>query len=97
VLPSGNYQASYRHGGIFDVVPSRVYNAPNTFQTEGDARVWLENERRLIETDQWSPPAEHELARRRAEEAAANRPTVAGYAPAVAVEGAASRDHEVPL
>ncbi|HQY98595.1 MAG TPA: tyrosine-type recombinase/integrase [Propionicimonas sp.] len=80
VLPSGNYQASYRHGGIFDVLPSRVYNAPTTFQTEGDARVWLETERRLIETDQWSPPAERELARRRREEAAANRPTVAGYA-----------------
>src|SRR5665647_1703361 len=59
---SGNYQASYRHGGIPGVVPSSVYTAPTTFQTEGDARVWLEVERRLIETGQWTPPADREAA-----------------------------------
>lgn len=78
--PSGNYQASYRHGGIPGVTPSITYTAPMTFQTEGDARVWLEMERRLIETDQWTPPADRETARREVEEALANRTTVASYA-----------------
>ena len=77
---SGNYQASYRHGGIPGLVPSSVYTAPTTFQTEGDARVWLEVERRLIETGQWTPPAEREAARQQAEEALAKRLTVAAYA-----------------
>ena len=77
---SGNYQASYRHGGIPGLVPSSVYTAPTTFQTEGDARVWLEVERRLIETGQWSPPAEREAARQQAEEAKSKRLTVAAYA-----------------
>ena len=74
---SGNYQASYRHGGIPGVVPSTVYTAPTTFQTEGDARVWLEVERRLIETGQWTPPAEREVARQQADDALAKRLTVA--------------------
>lgn len=77
---SGKYQASYRHGGIPGVLPSTVYAAPMTFQTEGDARVWLEMERRLIESDQWSPPADREAARRRAEQPGPERPTVATYA-----------------
>ena len=80
VKSSGNYQASYRHGGVPGVTPSINYLAPTTFQTEGDARVWLELERRLIETDQWTPPAERELARRDAAEASANRTTVESYA-----------------
>ncbi|WP_377107777.1 tyrosine-type recombinase/integrase [Propionicimonas sp. T2.31MG-18] len=62
------------------MLPSGVYTAPTTFQTEGDARVWLEFERRLIETDQWSPPADREAARRRVGQAAIDRPTVATYA-----------------
>jgi integrase len=57
-----------------------VYTAPTTFQTEGDARVWLELERRLIETGQWTPPADREAIRKQAEEAMANRLTVAAYA-----------------
>lgn len=77
---SGNYQASYRHGGISGVTPSVLYVAPTTFDTEGDARVWLETERRLIETGQWTPPAEREAARREAEEALAGRLTVAAFA-----------------
>lgn len=77
---SGNYQASYRHGGIPGLVPSSVYTAPTTFQTEGDARVWLEVERRLIETGQWTPPAERDAARQQVEEALAKRLTVAAYA-----------------
>jgi len=77
---SGNYQASYRHGGIPGVIPSTLYTAPTTFQTEGDARIWLETERRLIETGQWTPPAERETARLEAEQALANRMTIATWA-----------------
>ncbi len=77
---SGNFQASYHHPGIPGVVPSSVYTASTTFQTEGDARVWLETERRLIESGQWKPPAEREAARSRLAEAATLRPTVVAYA-----------------
>lgn len=77
---SGNYQASYRHGGIPGVVPSTLYTAPMTFQTEGDARIWLEIERRLIESSQWTPPAEREHERREVEAALAQRMNVANYA-----------------
>ena len=77
---SGNFQASYRHGGIPGVVPSSVYTASTTFQTEGDARVWLETERRLIESGQWTPPSEREAARSRLAQASALRPTVVAYA-----------------
>lgn len=80
VKASGNYQASYRHGGIPGVASSISYVAPTTFQTEGDARVWLEMERRLIETGHWTPPADREAARRDAELAVANRTTVESYA-----------------
>lgn len=80
VKASGNFQASYRHGGMPGDVPSTVYTAPTTFQTEGDARVWLETERRLIESGQWSPPAEREAARSRGEQSAASRVTVLEYA-----------------
>lgn len=77
---SGNFQASYRHGGIPGVSASAVYIAPTTFQTEGDARIWLETERRLIETGQWTPPAQREAARHGEVKAAADRPTVSSYA-----------------
>ena len=77
---SGNFQTSYRHGGIPGVVPSSVYTAPITFQTEGDARVWLETERRLMESGQWTAPADREATRRQEKESVALRPTVATYA-----------------
>lgn len=77
---SGNYQASYRHGGIPGVVPSILYTAPMTFQTEGDARIWLETERRLIESGQWTPPADREHERREVQAALAARMTLGNYA-----------------
>lgn len=80
VKASGNYQASYRHGGIPGAVPSTMYTAPMTFQTEGDARIWLETERRLIESGQWTPPAEREHERREVRAALAARLTIANYA-----------------
>ncbi len=77
---SGNVSASYRHGGIPGVVPSIEYFAPTTFETEADARVWLAMERRLIDSGQWTPPADRLLAQRRAEEAAGRQLTVGEYA-----------------
>lgn len=77
---SGNFTASYRHGGIPGVIPSVEYFAPNTFETEADARVWLAMERRLIDSGAWTPPADRVAAQRRAEEAAAHELTVAEYA-----------------
>ena len=47
-------------------MPSIEYRAPVTFQNEGDARIWLANERRLIESGGWSPPAERLAAAQQA-------------------------------
>lgn len=51
-LPSKRYQASY-------VGPDLArHNAPETFTSKMDAEGWLTMERRLIEWDEWSPPAQ---------------------------------------
>lgn len=50
-LPSGRWQASY-------IGPDLVrHKAPKTFTAKMDAEHWLSNERRLIERDEWTPPA----------------------------------------
>lgn len=78
---SGHFSASYRHGGVPGVVPSVEYFAPNTFETEADARVWLATERRLIDSGTWTPPADRVAAARKADEATKAAPmTVADYA-----------------
>lgn len=76
---SGNFTASYRHGGVPGVIASVEYRAPHSFETEGDARVWLARERRLIETDQWTPPADRVAAEHRTADPVAAL-TVAAYA-----------------
>ncbi len=52
-LPSSKrYQASY-------VAPDLTrHNAPSTFTSKLDAEYWLADERRRIERDEWSPPAQ---------------------------------------
>ncbi|OBG36207.1 site-specific integrase [Mycolicibacter heraklionensis] len=51
-LPSGKYQASY-------IGPDLVrHKAPKTFSAKMDGEHWLSNERRLIERDEWTPPAQ---------------------------------------
>ncbi len=51
-LPSKMYQASY-------VGPDMArHNAPGTFTAKADAEGWLALERRLIEWDEWMPPAQ---------------------------------------
>jgi len=55
---SGRYQASYVHGGIWGVERGIRFTAPQTFDTRGDAWAWLDRERRLIDRDDWTPPAE---------------------------------------
>ena len=54
---SGRYQASYVHGGIWGVERGIRFTAPQTFDTRGDAWAWLDRERRLIDRDDWTPPA----------------------------------------
>ena len=52
-LPSGRYQASH-------IGPDgRRYNAPETFDTRGDADAWLAAQRTDIARDEWQPPAPH--------------------------------------
>ena len=51
-LPSKMYQASY-------IGPDMArHNAPGTFTARADAEGWLALERRLIEWDEWMPPAQ---------------------------------------
>ncbi len=52
-LPSGRYQASYVWRP-----PRERHLAPHTFSTRTAAEGWLANERRLIELDAWTPPAQ---------------------------------------
>lgn len=57
-LPSGRVQAAYAG-------PDRqVHTAPTTFSTTLDAEGWLRDERRLIELDEWTPPADRQAVRR---------------------------------
>ncbi|MGB3229585.1 MAG: site-specific integrase [Mycobacterium sp.] len=68
-LPSGRWQASY-------VGPDLVrHTAPRTYTSKLDADGWLSDERRRIERDEWTPPAQ------RAAEKAAKGITLAEYGP----------------
>ena len=67
-LPSKRHQASYV--GPDD---TRHYAMP-TFTQKTDAERWLADERRLIERDEWTPPAARTAAKR------AKTVTVAEYA-----------------
>lgn len=67
-LPSGRWQASY-------IGPDLVrHRAPRTFTAKMDGERWLSDERRLIERDDWTPPA------LRAAEVKVKAVTVAEYA-----------------
>lgn len=57
-LPSGRYQGSYVGPDL-----SR-YTAPCTFEAKMDAEAWLAAERRLSESEDWTPPKERAQARR---------------------------------
>jgi integrase len=63
-LPSKRWQASYVGPDL------QRHAAPSTFTAKTDAEGWLSAERRLIETDTWTPPAT------RAKKAAAGTVTV---------------------
>lgn len=67
-LPSGNHQASY-------IGPDLIrHKAPMTFTLKMDAEHWLSQERRLLERDEWTPPAQ------RAQQAKAQAVALAEYA-----------------
>ena len=51
LLKSGKYRALYRGPD------GKRHRAPHTFYDEGDASAWLRDEQRLIEFDEWTPPA----------------------------------------
>jgi len=52
-IGSGRIHASY-----VSPVDGKRYNAPNTYDSKMDAEAWLASERRLIEMNVWTPPAE---------------------------------------
>lgn len=67
-LPSGNFQASY-------IGPDLIrHRAPKTFSGKMDAEHWLAAERRRIERDDWTPPAQ------RVEQAKVKAVTLGEYA-----------------
>ena len=49
-LPSNRYRARYTGPD------AALHNAPQTFDTRGDAEAWLVGERRRISEDRWTPP-----------------------------------------
>lgn len=55
-LPSGKYQARYRWP------MGEPHNGPITYQSKMDAEAWLMREYRLIQTGEWTPPAERRQA-----------------------------------
>lgn len=58
-LPSGNHRASYTGpNGL-------TYAASTTFTARIDAEAWLASEKKLIDLDEWTPPAERRQKRRR--------------------------------
>lgn len=50
-LPSGRYRAYYKGPD------GARHKAPRTYQSPDDAATWLRAEQRLIEFDEWTPPA----------------------------------------
>ncbi|WP_425310623.1 site-specific integrase [Ammonicoccus fulvus] len=50
-LPSGKFQAAYMGPD------ARLHKAPTTFSAKYMAEGWIDAERRLIERDDWTPPA----------------------------------------
>ncbi|KAA1248766.1 tyrosine-type recombinase/integrase [Mycobacterium simiae] len=57
-LPSGRYQASYIGDDLLR------HTAPTTYTAKMDAEHWLASERRLIERDEWTPPATRAAAKK---------------------------------
>lgn len=61
-LPSGRWQAAYTGPD------GQVYKASATFDDEDAARGWLSKERRVIESEEWTPPANRAAVRTRSRE-----------------------------
>lgn len=67
-IGSGRYHSSY-----VSPIDGQRHNAANTYDSRMDAEAWLAAERRLIETDTWTPPAQ------RAQKRAIDSTTVQQY------------------
>ena len=65
-LGSGRFQARYSDpDGLVTKDGKRLrHKAPYTFDTRTDAEAWLIDERRLISSGTWTPPAERQARRR---------------------------------
>lgn len=59
-LPSKRWQAAYTGPDLL------LHRPPSTFMTKDDAVAWLAAERKLIDLDVWTPPAERRAVRRTA-------------------------------
>ena len=68
-LPSKRFHASYTGPD------QERHNGPVTYSTRGDAEQWLNAERRLIELDEWTAPADRQKAKNAAGD------TLRDYAP----------------
>lgn len=77
-LPSGRYRARYSdpYGRLSEDGKQIRHPAPYTFQAKVDAEAWLVDERRLISSGAWTPPADRVAAKR------ARSQTLGEYAPA---------------
>lgn len=65
-LPSGRFRARYSdpYGRLSEDGKQVRHSAPFTFQTKGDAEAWLVDERRLISSGDWTPPADRAADKR---------------------------------
>ena len=65
-LASGRFQARYGdpEGRLTKEGKRLRHNAPYTFDTRADAEAWLVDERRLVSSGEWSPPAVRLAAKR---------------------------------
>lgn len=57
-LPSGKFQARYTGPDL------KEHKAPTTYTAKMDAEGWLVQERRLIEREEWTPPAERAVVKK---------------------------------
>lgn len=71
-LASGNWRARY----TYDLV---LHKAPHTFSTKEAADLWIAKERKLIDSGDWTPPAER-LEKQRRDREEAKRNTFGVYA-----------------
>lgn len=61
--PSKRYASGFVYQVGYTGPDTATHYAPTTFQTKMDAEGWLRDESRLIERDEWTPPADRNRAK----------------------------------